>query len=147
MKLLLLKSVPKVGNSGTVVNVADGYARNYLLPKKLAVPATDTAVEKIQHDQKRKIKDLNQRINVANKIGNALQAKQYKIKKEASDQGTLFAAISSSEIAELVSSKKYKVSADQIILPAPIKQLGQYKVSIKLENSNVIPLTINVEKK
>lgn len=147
MKLLLLKTVPKVGNSGTVVNVADGYARNYLLPKKLAVPATDAAVKKVKQDQTKKIKDLNQRVSTATKIASVLQAKQYSIKKEANDQGTLFAALSSSEIAELISSKKYKVSDNQIIVIAPIKQLGQHQINLKLETGNVIPLTINVQKK
>lgn len=142
MKVLLVKSVPKVGQAGTVVNVAEGYARNFLFPKKIAVLATAEAVAKVVANKVKQDKTQQLRALAAEKASRSLAQSKFTIKKVANEQGTLFAQVSSDEIAKIVSRPKYPVLSDQIIIAEPLKTIGEHRVFVRLETGEKIPVTI-----
>lgn len=147
MQVLLIKNVPKVGQAGSVVNVADGYARNYLLPKSLAKPATNAAVSEVITSRQKKKRDQDKRVTEANKIAISLKSGEYSVKKEANEQGTLFAALSVDDVIQLVSSNKYQVLPSQVVMDKHIKEIGAHQVGIRMETGETVLLTINILKK
>jgi large subunit ribosomal protein L9 len=132
MKVILLKDVKGKGKKNEVVNVSDGYARNFLFPRKLAEEASDTNVHILnkQKENERKIK--LEEIELAQKLAESLRDKQVIIKTKAGDSGRLFGAITSKDIADEL-KKQYKVEIDKKkISSGSIKQLGEYQIDVKI---------------
>jgi large subunit ribosomal protein L9 len=132
MKVILLKDVKGKGKKNEVVNVSDGYARNFLFPRKLAEEASDNNVHILnkQKENERKIK--LEEIELAQKLAESLRDKQVIIKTKAGDSGRLFGAITSKDIADEL-KKQYKVEIDKKkISSGSIKQLGEYQIDVKI---------------
>lgn len=142
MRVLLLKNVPKVGMAGSVVTVAEGYARNFLFPKKLASVATNDSIAMVAANKARQSRAEEMRLQAAEKAKRKLTRTKYFINKPTNEQGTLFAAVSASELADLVSKHKYPVSPDQIVISQPLKTIGEHIVHIRLETGERVPVTI-----
>lgn len=142
MRVLLLKNVPKVGTAGSVVTVAEGYARNFLFPKKLASVATDDAVAVVAANKARQVRGEQLRLQAAEKAKRKLSRTKYQLSKSANEHGTLFAAVSATEIAELVSKHKYPVSVEQVVISKPLKTIGEHTVHIRLETGERVPVTV-----
>lgn len=133
MKVILLDNIKGVGKKDEIINASDGYARNFLLPKKLAVEANSANMNKLKAKQ-----DSNQyRKNVekeeAQKIAEKLKGILLKISVKAGENGKIFGSITSKEIAENLKNQ-YKIEVDKkkIELKEPIKTLGSFTVQIKL---------------
>lgn len=132
MKLILLKDVKGQGKKGQVVNVSDGYARNFLLPRGLAKEATDSNMHILNRQNEAERKKKLAETEAAQKVAEELRNKEIKISTKAGDGGKLFGAITTKDIAAEL-KKQYKVEIDKKkIVSDTIKHLGTYEVEIKL---------------
>jgi large subunit ribosomal protein L9 len=145
MKVILLKNVPKIGKKYQVINVASGYAANFLFPKNLAEIATDKAIVRVekllaeQGAQKKIMEDLLLK-NLSDINGAKIE-----ITEKANEKGHLFAAIHADElIPALKEQTRLDVDADHIVLNKPIKEIGEHKVSIKVQDKTA-EFTVNVK--
>lgn len=133
MKVILQQDVKGQGKKGDIVNVSDGYARNFLLPRKLAVEATTEALNEAKRRQKAKEKAIEQEKQMLRETAETLKSKVTKIKAKAGENGKLFGSVTSMEIAEEV-KKQHGIDIDRrkIVLDEPIKQYGSYELTAKL---------------
>jgi len=132
MKVILLEDVKKVGKKGDIVEMSDGYARNFLFPRKLAQEATQSNMHilntKKENERKKKLSE----IEAAQKLAAELKDKEIKVKAKAGDQGRLFGAITSKDVSELIKAQ-YKVEIDKKkIVMDTIKLAGVYNIELKL---------------
>ena len=132
MKVILLKDVKSVGKKGEVINASDGYARNYLFPRKLAEEATEATMHIINQKKEAERRKKLSEIEAAQKQADELKGKIVKISVKAGESGRLFGAITSKDIAEAI-KEQYKIDIDKKKISADsIKQLGTYEVEVKL---------------
>ena len=132
MKVILLQDVKKMGKKGDVIEASDGYARNYLFPRKLAVEATANALHivnaKKENERKKKLAELEE----AQKLAAELKGKEVTINAKAGDNGRLFGAITNKDIAEVINSS-FNLSIDKKkVVVNTIKVAGTYDVEVKL---------------
>ena len=147
MKVILTKDVDKVGKSGEMKVVADGYATNYLIPHKLAVPASGGAYRAFQHDiasreEKRK-REREEAEIAATRIASTTLTMGVKV----GEGGKLYGSINNQDIAEALGRRGITVDKHKIDLEQPIKSLGTYKVAIKVLSGMTPEVTIVVEPK
>jgi len=132
MKLILLKDVKGQGKKGEVINASDGYARNFLLPKGLAKEATDANMHVLNKQKEAERKKKLEETEAAQKLAESLRNKEVRIIGKAGENGRLFGAITSKDIAEEL-KKQYNIDIDKKkIVTDTIKQLGTHEVEIKL---------------
>ncbi len=133
MKIILLEDVKKLGKAGDVVEVADGYAANYLFPRNLAQEATKSGLKQVKQKQKALENKRRKQKQQAIELGKKLSASNIVIHAKSGEQGKLFGSITSKDISEAI-KKQHKLDVDKrkIALDEPIKALGEYKVTIKL---------------
>ncbi|MCR1953067.1 MULTISPECIES: 50S ribosomal protein L9 [unclassified Clostridium] len=132
MKVILLQDVKKVGKKGDIVDISDGYARNFLFPRKLAEEANNNNMHilnaKKENERKKKLAE----IEAAQKLASELKGKEIKIEAKSGNGGRLFGAITSKDVAELI-NKQFKLSVDKKkIVMDTIKVAGSYDIEIKL---------------
>ena len=132
MKVILLQDVKKMGKKGDVIEASDGYARNYLFPRKLAEEATANALlvvnAKKENERKKKLAELE----AAQKLAAELKGKEVSIEAKAGESGRLFGAITNKDIAEVINSK-FNLSIDKKkIVMDTIKVAGGYEIEVKL---------------
>ncbi len=125
MKIILLQDVKKIGKKGEVKEVADGYARNFLLAKNLAQVATSSAVTKVQKDQQKRTDKMNKEKALYQEIADQLQDKSFFIKTK-SRNGKLFGSVTSKEVLKVLNEKGVKINQNQIQFDS-VKQLGKKK--------------------
>ena len=130
MQVILLQDVKKLGKNGDVINTSDGYARNYLFPRKLAQEATDSNLHILNNKNERKQKLAE--LEAAQKLASELKDKEIKITAKTGESGKLFGAITSKDVAELIKTQ-YKVAVDKKkIVMETIKVAGGYTIEVKL---------------
>jgi large subunit ribosomal protein L9 len=145
MKLILTKRVPKLGHEWDLVNVKDGYARNYLLPKKLADPATPALIKKAEKIQTERVKKLEEIIKNAKEMAEKLKDIEVSFKKKARGE-KLYGSITEKEIAEELTKKaKIEILKEMIKVKEPIKTLGEHKVSLALAEGVEVKIKVTVE--
>ncbi|MCD4707760.1 MAG: 50S ribosomal protein L9 [Candidatus Sabulitectum sp.] len=145
MKVLLIKTVDSLGNPGEVVNVASGYARNYLLPKKLAIVATTGAMKmavSLKAAAKTREKEQNK---AAEALAEKLRELSLVFTATADENGHLYGGIGEREIAAALLEKKFEIDKQQILLDSHIKKLGEHKVQIKVLGEILETITVKVE--
>ena len=144
MNVYLLKDVENVGLAGTIVKVSDGFAQNFLIPRKLAEKVT----EKNQSAYEKRVKKVNVEAAVLkNKI--AMLAENIKtlhliIKEKTHDDGKLYGAVSAEEIVELLKEKGFSINKKQVEFPKTVKAIGEHKVVIRLSSKLKPELTLKV---
>ncbi|MEK7425317.1 MAG: 50S ribosomal protein L9 [Actinomycetota bacterium] len=146
MRLILRTDLSGVGKRGDIVEVADGHARNYLLPKGFALRASDGAVS--QAKAMRRARDLRDSADreSAQTVASALVAKTIQIKAKAGSEGKLFGSVTTSDIAQAIHAQA-NISIDRKKLHVePIKSLGVYSVSVKLHSDVEFPVNVEVIK-
>ena len=132
MKEILLQDVKKIGKKGEVINTSDGYARNYLFPRKLAQEATDANLHILNNKKENERKQKLAEIEAAQKVANELKGKEIKITTKLGENGKLFGAITSKDIASEI-KKQFKVEVDKKkIVMDTIKVSGTYEIEVKL---------------
>jgi large subunit ribosomal protein L9 len=146
MEVILLKDIPSLGQAGQIVKVKDGYARNYLIPRRLAEPATYKSKKAIE-EQKRLIERKRQReLERAKSIAERLASLRCVIRRQAGIEGKLFGAVTSSDIENALKTLGFEVDRKKIELPEPIRTIGSHTVIIKLHPEVKVPLEVWVEK-
>ena len=145
MKVILLQDVKNVGKKGDVVNSSDGYARNFLFPKNLAIEATKASLEKNSQEKENERKKKLEETENAQRIANELKNKELVIKAKHGDGGKLFGALTSKDIADEIEKQlNYKFDKKKITV-ATIKSIGVYEAEIKLYVGVTGKLTVKIE--
>jgi len=145
MKVILLQNIPGTGEKGEVKDVSDGYARNFLLQKKLARHATASALAALKKDEEKKKRENEKELNNAQKLAIKLDGAEIEVKGKVSDGGTLYAAIKSEMIADGIKKQfNLLVKASQIVIDTPIKDVGEHKARVEFGHGLEAELTIIV---
>ena len=146
MQIVLLEDVKSLGKKGEIVKANDGYARNFILPKKLGVEATPANLAKLKQQKAHEAKVAAQVLAEAKELAAKLEAGQVEMKAKVGEGGRLFGAIASKEIAQEV-KKQFGLEIDKkkIVLKDPIKTLGKHEVQVKLHKDVTAKLAVNVE--
>ncbi|HGE71427.1 TPA: 50S ribosomal protein L9 [Candidatus Poribacteria bacterium] len=132
MQVILKTNVDKLGREGDVINVADGYARNYLIPHKLAIEATEKNRRSLEHEKKVELDREVKHKKDAEKLASELANISCTIKVKAGENDQLFGSVTNADIAEVLAEQGYTVDKKKIILEEPIKELGVFTVPIKI---------------
>ena len=147
MKVILTKDVDKIGKSGELKTVADGFATNFLIPQKLAVPAAGGAYRAWQHDiasrEDKRARERSEAEVTANRIASTTLTMGVKV----GDAGKLYGSIGGKEIAEALARRGIVVDRHKVELEEPLKSLGTYKVAIKVFSGMTPEVTVIVEPK
>lgn len=145
MKVILLADVKGKGKKGELCNVSDGYARNFLFPKNLAVEANATAMNELRGREEAKAHHLAEEKKAAEKLAALLNGKTVTVLAKAGNSGKLFGAVTAKEVAAAV-EEAFKVEVDRRKMSmADIKQFGEYTVEIKLYNGITAKMTVAVK--
>jgi large subunit ribosomal protein L9 len=145
VKVILLEDVKKIGKKGDLVNVADGYARNYLFPRNLAKEATSGSIKQLKQEKKAMENKKKKELELAKEVAEKISKSSVTVKAKSGDQGKLFGSITSKDIAnELKKQHNIDVDRRKIELSEPIKTLGNYKVNIKLAPEVEAELTVKI---
>lgn len=143
-ELILTRDVDGLGITGDVVKVADGFARNYLLPRKLAAPVTAMAKRQIEKVRAERLVRLAREADECRKLAAALAGVQLEMTVKAGPEGKLFGSVSNADIAELLSSKGYSIDRHKIHLHKPIRETGVHEVPVKLHPEVSLDLSIKI---
>jgi large subunit ribosomal protein L9 len=146
MKVILQKDIPNLGDSGDVKNVADGYARNFLLPKKLVIPFNESSKKAMDHQNHLIKVKKEKRKKESEKIAAAFASIEVKIAAKVGEEDKLFGSITSNDIAKKLKEAGYDIDKRRIHLDDHIKTLGEYKATVKLEEGLSAQIKIIVEK-
>lgn len=147
MQVLLLKNVQGIGKAGEVKKVNDGYARNYLLPNKLAVPASDGAVKQAEQIKEAAVRRDAKTLAEAKELGALIEKVTLTFHAKAGEGERLFGSVTAGDIADaLARDKGITVDKRKIVLDSPIKDLGNHRVSIKLHPEVTAQVMVAVEK-
>ena len=133
MKLILNSDVTKLGRKGDIVDVAKGYARNYLLPKNLAIVATDSNISIAEKIQEKRIAEITESEELAESIKVALADAHLVIPQKSTDEGTLYAAVANNEIVEVIEKfSGFKIEESQIELTDQVKEIELHNIKIRI---------------
>lgn len=130
MKVILLKDIESLGKRNEVKRVADGYARNFLLPRALAVLATAEELKKNDELKEAEAKQAEEELLLFQEIAGQVDGLELEITAKVNEEGNLYGAITEAQIAEAITAKGFAVKKEQIKLETPIKELGEYEITI-----------------
>jgi large subunit ribosomal protein L9 len=132
MKVILTKDLENLGRAGALVEVKPGYGRNFLLPRKLALPATEKNIRQLEHQKSgilaRAAKEKSNMTAMANKL-NAIEVR---FTRKVGEQNKLFGSVTSKDVHEQLASQGYELERKQVHLPEPLKEVGTHQVEVKL---------------
>ena len=144
MEVILREHVEKLGKRGEIVKVSDGYARNYLLPRKLALPASEGNKKHVERERKimetREAEEKSQ----AEAIASRLSTIDITIARRVGETEQLYGSVTAADIAEFLKTKGFEIDRRKLILPEPIKTLGEHDVPLKLHREVSAPLKVKV---
>jgi large subunit ribosomal protein L9 len=144
MKVILLDDVTKVGRRGEVRDVSDGYARNYLIPKRLALSATAGNLKNLEHIKEQQEAKADRVKADAESLRARIEALAYEERRQASEEGKLFGSVTAQDIADFLGTRGIQIDRKRITLEEPIKALGDFSVSMRLHPDVVAQLKVTV---
>jgi large subunit ribosomal protein L9 len=144
MELILREDVEKLGVRGQMVKVADGYARNFLLPRRLAVIATEANKKIVEQERQAHFRKEAREKASAQELGNMMNGVAVTIAQKAGEQDQLFGSVTSKDIADALETQNYHIDRRKIHLEEPIRQLGEHKVPVRLHRDVTVEITVNV---
>ncbi|MBU4376541.1 MAG: 50S ribosomal protein L9 [Candidatus Omnitrophica bacterium] len=147
MKLILISDVDKLGKMGDVVNVADGFAQNYLLPKNLAIKETKDSLRVLEEKKRKYAKEIQKEKAKFEEMAKKISAASFTISVACGEEDKLFGSVTAEDIADAFSLENIQIDKKQLNLKEPIKKLGVYQVEVKLHPEIVIAAKIWVVKK
>jgi len=133
MKVVLLKDVEKLGREGEIKEVAEGYARNFLIPQNFVKPATEQAIQEVELRKEKKTKSDQMELAEVQKIAEQLDGRELFIKVKEKD-GTLFGSVNEKTIAKTFADEGLKIDPKNVKLEEPIKDVGDYDVKLELDH-------------
>ena len=146
MEVILREHVDNLGKRGEIVKVANGYARNFLLPRKLALLATDANRKHIERERKIVEVRESQEKGQAEGVAARLATLEIVIERRVGDTEQLYGSVTASDIADVLKGKGFEVDRRRIILPEPIKAIGDHDVPLKLHREVTVQLKVRVRK-
>lgn len=145
MKVILLEDVKSLGKKGEIVNISDGYARNFVLPKKLGVEANSVNMNDLKLQKANADKVAQEQLEAAQELAKVLETKEVVVKMKSGEGGRTFGSISSKEIATAAKEQcGLELDKKKIQLPEAIKSLGVYEVNVKLHTKVTGKLKVKV---
>jgi large subunit ribosomal protein L9 len=145
MQIILLDKVGKLGNLGDVVNVKPGYARNYLIPGKMARRATEAAIKEFEGRRAELEKAAAAKLTAAQALGEQMAGKTVRIAQKAGVDGRLFGSVTNADIAEALTKMGLATQKSQVRMPTgPLKTVGEHPVSVAPHSDVVVEVTVHV---
>ena len=147
MKVILKQNIPSLGKAGDLIKVHDGYARNYLISKDLAIEANEKNIKTFEHEKRNILKKAEKEHKSAEDFASALANVTLTFSRKVGDQDKIFGSVTTKDIEESLKEKGYNIDRKMIILDEHIKSLGEFKVKIKLTAvvENEIKVTVTGE--
>jgi large subunit ribosomal protein L9 len=146
MKVILLEDVERLGKRGSILNVANGYGRNFLIPRKLAAPATDANIKMAESQSKKVEVQEAKEEKSASQLKTELENVSVTIPMKAGEGDMLFGSVTAASIAEALEEKGYTIDKRRIELEEPIRRLGDHHVSVKLHRNVAAEIKVSVVK-
>jgi len=146
MEVILREDIERLGNRGQVVKVADGYARNFLLPKRLAVAATDANRKIVEQERQAHLRREAKQKTEAEDLSKLLAGVTVTIVQKAGENDQLFGSVTSKDVADALAQKNFTIDRKKVHLEEPIKQLGEFKVPVRLHKDVTAEVTVQVVK-
>ena len=145
MKIILTDEIKGLGHRGEIVTVAAGYARNFLLPKELAYPATEANKKKLEQQKLRYDAKVAKEKDQAAEVARAIEGLTLTLKKKVGEHDTLYGSVTAAELADALAAKGITVDKRRIDLEEPIKRLGTHTVHVKLHRDVTVGVTVEVQ--
>jgi large subunit ribosomal protein L9 len=142
MQVILLEDVPSLGKAGDQVKVSDGYGRNYLIPNKKAMLATERSLKAIQHQKREVQQRMGKAKKDAERLAQQIQTLSCTLTKTVGESGKLFGSVTSMEIEAYLKENGIDLDRKKILLEEPIKNLGMFSVPIKLHPEVTVQLKV-----
>lgn len=146
MEVILREDVEKLGARGQLVKVAPGFARNFLLPKRLAVAATEANKKIVEQERQAHLRKEAKLVSEATDLGKMLASVSVTIKQKAGENDQLFGSVTAKDIADSLEKQGYNIERRKVALDEPIKTLGDHKVTIRLHKEVPAEITVHVVK-
>jgi len=145
VEVILLENVRNLGNLGTKVAVNGGFARNYLIPQKVAVPATPENVADFEARRAELERLAQEKLSAAQARADALAGKEFTIAANAGDEGKLFGSIGTRDVAEVITDSGHDVSKSEVRMPyGTIRNVGEYDIALQLHSEVTTDIKLNV---
>jgi large subunit ribosomal protein L9 len=145
MEILLREDVEDLGNMGEVVEVADGYARNYLLPRNLAVEVTDSNIEQVHRAREARAKREQEERERVEDLAEELEGFVCLIEARATEKGHLFGSVTAGDVAQALEENGFEgIRASNIVISRPLEELGDYDIEVMLLPEVRVPVTVRV---
>jgi len=145
MEVILLQDIEKLGTRGQLVKVADGFGRNYLLPKKMAVAATTQNRKWVEQQRVKFLKLEAEEKADSEELAKLMEGVSVTITRKAGEHGTLFGSVTAMDVAGKLAEQGYNIDRRKIQIAAPLKVLGEYDVSVKLHREVTATVKVKVE--
>jgi large subunit ribosomal protein L9 len=146
MKVILQKDIPNLGDAGDIKDVAQGYARNYLLPRKMVIPANESSKKAMEHQEKLIKRKKEKRKKESEKLAESISGLELAITVQVGEDGKLFGSVTAMDIAKKFKEKGFEIDKRKIIIENPIKHEGEYSVKIKLDEGQAPTIKVIVGK-
>jgi large subunit ribosomal protein L9 len=146
MDVILREDIDKLGSRGQVVHVAAGYARNFLLPKRLAVPATESNKKIVEQERQAHLRKEAKLKSEAEDLGKLMSGVTVTISQKAGENDQLFGSVTAKDVADALEKQGYTIDRRKVHLDEPIKQLGEHKVSVRLHRDVSVEVAVHVVK-
>lgn len=146
MKVILQKDIHNLGDAGDIKEVADGYARNFLLPRKFVIRANEKNKKEAEHQKKLIRIKKEKRRKESEKLNEALSGVSLVIKAKVGEEGKLFGSVTNIDVAKQLSDLGYSIDRKKIQLENPIKQEGEYEIPVRLDDGITAKVKLSVEK-
>ncbi|MDZ4799826.1 MAG: 50S ribosomal protein L9 [Bryobacteraceae bacterium] len=144
MEIILREDIEKLGHRGDVVKVAPGFARNFLIPRKLAVLANDSNRKIVAQERDAWLRKEAKLKNESEDLAKMLSAVTLTISQRAGEDGHLFGSVTSKDVAELLEKQGYQIDRKKVVLEEHIRQTGEYKIPVRLHREVTAEVTLNV---
>ena len=144
MKVILRTDITNVGRQGEIKDVAAGFARNYLLHKKLVMEATAQNMKIWEREKTRLEKEREEIINNAKIVAEKIENAEFSIKVKVGENGKIFGSITTAHLAKLFAEQEFTINKHDILLPAPIKEVGKVSVNVRLHPEVIAKVNIDI---
>ena len=144
LEVILREDIEKLGSRGEVVRVAPGYARNFLIPRKLAVAATEANKKIVAQEREAWLKREAKAKSEAEDLGRMLSGVTLSFTRRAGEEGHLFGSVTAQDVAEALGQQNYNIDRRKVLLDEHIKQVGEYKVPVRLHREVTADVTVTV---
>ena len=146
MEIILREDIDKLGHRGQVVKVAAGYARNFLLPRKLAVPATEGNRKIVEQERQAHLRREAKQVAEAQDLGKMMGSLEVTIRQKAGENDQLFGSVTANDISVALEKMGYSIDRKKVQLEEPIKTLGDFKVTLRLHRDVSVEIPVHVVK-